>query len=163
MIYPTLSVMRERERGSEGERKTVEGGKEGWTFCGWGGRELDRKKKWCVKVKWCRPAADTPPRVFDLVSQSECERVLFFHTLCANGQIISLSLTHTKPTSLTRDARLHETILGCDMYYHTEWNLNKMNSWITIFFFFLHLCFPWCFKHESWGKWASLRKKVGEW
>ncbi len=33
--------------------------------------------------------------------------------------------------SLTRDARLHETILGRDMNYRTEGNLNKMISWIA--------------------------------
>lgn len=145
------------ERGTEGGKKNS-GGKtkrDGLSVDEVGENWIGRKSG----VSKSSDAADTPPRVFDLVSQSECERVLSFRTFCANGQVISLSLTHTKPTSLTRDARLHETILGCDKYYHTEWNLNKMNSWITIFFFFLHLCFPWCFKHESWGKWASLRKK----
>lgn len=72
-------------------------------------------------------------------------------------------------TNRTRDTRRHETALGRDMNYHTEANLNKMNSWITniscLLFFPSASCVPWCFKHESWGKWASLQpeKKVCEW
>lgn len=123
-------------------------------------------------VKWCGPTADTPPSVFDLVSQSERERLLCSGTFCANTSKSSLCLSHgqNQPRSLTRDTRRHETALGRDMNYHTEANLNKMNSWITniscLLFFPSASCVPWCFKHESWGKWASLqpeKKKVCEW
>lgn len=67
------------------------------------------------------------------------------------------------------DVRLHGTILGRDMNYHTEGNLNKMNSWIT------NISCLFCFSarlfslvlHESWGKWASLqsgeKKRAREW
>lgn len=73
--------------------------------------------------------------------------------------------------SHTGDVQLHETILGRDMNYHTEGNLNKMNSWITNISCLF--CFsPFLFSlvlHESWGKWASLqpekekKKKAREW
>lgn len=125
-----------------------------------------------IWVKWCGPTADTPPCVFDLVSQSERERLLCSGTFCANTSKSSLCLSHgqNQPRSLTRDTRRHETALGRDMNYHTEANLNKMNSWITniscLLFFPSASCVPWCFKHESWGKWASLqpeKKKVCEW
>lgn len=116
-----------------------------------------------IWVKWCGPTADTPPSVFDLVSQSERERLLCSGTFCANTSKSSLCLSHgqNQPRSLTRDTRRHETALGRDMNYHTEANLNKMNSWITniscLLFFPSASCVPWCFKHESWGKWASLQ------
>lgn len=116
-----------------------------------------------IWVKWCGPTADTPPCVFDLVSQSERERLLCSGTFCANTSKSSLCLSHgqNQPRSLTRDTRRHETALGRDMNYHTEANLNKMNSWITniscLLFFPSASCVPWCFKHESWGKWASLQ------
>lgn len=156
-VPDTFSHEREREEQRGEEKQWREEKRDGLSVDEVGENWMGRKSG---VSKWSDAGPLLTPRLvlFDLV---KCERVLFFHTFCANGQVISSSLTqnNTKPTSLSRDARLHETILGCDMYYHTEWNLNKMNSWITIFFFFLHLCFPWCFKHESWGKWASLRKK----
>lgn len=85
----------------------------------------------------------------------------FLHFLCKQFKVISHRQNQLR--SLTRDARLHETTLGRDMNYHTEGNLNKMNSWIAniscLFFFFLHFCFPWCFKHESWGEWVTLQQE----
>lgn len=114
-----------------------------------------------IWVKRCRPTCDTPRCVHDLVSQSESGRVLCSHTFCANSSKSSLCLSSRQKPSTEPHwrLRLHETILGRDMNYHTEGNLNKMNSWIT------NISCLFCFSpfrfslvlHESWGKWASLQ------
>lgn len=97
--------------------------------------------------------------VWPCESERAWKTFVFWHFLCKHFKVISLSLSWTEPTA--RDTRRHETALGRDMNYHTEANLNKMNSWITniscLLFFPSASCVPWCFKHESWGKWASLQ------
>lgn len=142
-------------------------GRTGAMRCWSANRKFFKLSCYLLFIYYSSKSSDSGPHLTPslCVWPCESERVwksfVFLHFLCTQFKVISLSLTDKNQLrKLTRDARLHETILGRDMNYHTEGNLKKMNSWITnisCLFFFLHFCFPWCFKHESWGKWATLQ------